>query len=400
MHLDALLAHPAVRRACARVHETDEQTLREQRELVRIPAPSFAEAERAARVRARFEEIGLARIERDEVGNVLARLGDPLEAAAEPVLVAAHLDTVFPAGTDLTPRTRGERIYAPGITDNARGLAALLALARVLADTGICTVRPLLLAATVGEEGVGDLRGVKHLFREGSPLRTAAAFISFDGSGSGRIVHRAVGSLRLRVTVRGPGGHSWADRGTANPVQALATGVAALRELVPPPSTRSALTVTRIGGGTSINSIPADAWAEIDIRSEMPSALSRLEAGVREAVSAAVEASARGRGYRARPLTLSWEVIGDRPSGATDPDSELVRTAVAVTRALGETAELAGSSTDANVPISLGIPAITIGVGGESGGVHTLEEWYCNRGGPRGIERALLIVLAAAGVAG
>lgn len=400
MDLGALLSDPGIRRARARLHETDAETLREQLELVRIPAPSFGEAERAEWVRARFEALGLAGIESDEVGNLLGTLAGAGFPEEPPVLLSAHLDTVFPRETDLTPRTEGERIYAPGITDNARGLAALLAVARVLAEQGVRTRRPLLLVATVCEEGIGDLRGVKHLFRAGSRLRDAAAFLSLDGSGAGRIVHRAIGSRRLRMTVTGPGGHSWADRGAPNPVQALAAAVAALRGIQPPPAARSALTVTRIGGGTSINSIPAEAWAELDLRSDTSRPLARLEEEAREALRAAVDAENRARTRRARTLAHTVEVIGDRPSGETSPESELVRAAVAVTQALGDRADLAASSTDANVAISLGIPAITIGAGGESGGVHTLDEWYCNRGGPRGIERALLVTLAAAGLAG
>ncbi|HEX7240158.1 MAG TPA: M20/M25/M40 family metallo-hydrolase, partial [Longimicrobiaceae bacterium] len=284
MELNALLSHRAVGHARARIHETDADTLREQVELVRVPAPSFAEEERGARVRARFAELGLAEVRVDDVGNVLAALPGAADPEAAPVVLSAHLDTVFPAGTDLTPRHEGDRVYAPGITDNTRGLAALLAVARVLAEAGIRTVRPLLLAATVGEEGIGDLRGVKHLFREGSPLRGAAGFLSLDGSGTGRIVHRAIGSRRLRATVRGPGGHSWADRGAPNPVQALSAAVVAIGAVQPPPGARSAVTVARIGGGTSVNSIPAEAWAEIDLRSDTPLPLVRLEGEVRAAV--------------------------------------------------------------------------------------------------------------------
>ena len=400
MDLGALLSDPEIRRVRARIHETDGETLREQLELVRIPAPSFAEEERAAWVRARFQALGLCGIESDAVGNLIGMLPGAGSPDEPPVILSAHLDTVFPRETDLTPRTEGDRHYAPGITDNARGLAALLAIARVLTEEGVCTRRPLLIVATVCEEGIGDLRGVKHLFREGSRLRRTAAFLSLDGSGAGRIVHRAIGSRRLRVTVSGPGGHSWADRGTPNPVQALSAAVAALRGVQPPPAARSALTVARIGGGTSINSIPAEAWAELDLRSDAPRPLARLEEEVRAALRAAVDAENRARTRRARPLAHAIEVIGDRPSGETSPEAELVRAAVAVTQALGERADLAASSTDANVAISLGIPAITIGAGGESGGVHTLDEWYCNRGGPQGIERALLITLAAAGLAG
>ena len=398
MDLHALLRHPGLQHARARVHETDEITLREQVELVRIPAPSFAEAARAEYVRLRFEELGLEEVAADAAGNLLARLPGTASPAAPPVMVSAHLDTVFPADTDLTPRVEGERIHAPGITDNARGLAGLLAVARILAEARLRTRRPLVLAATVGEEGIGDLRGVKHLFREGSPFRGAAAFVSLDGSGIGRVVHRAVGSHRLRATVTGPGGHSWADRGLASPVQAVAAAVTALRAIRPPATARAALTVARIGGGTSINSIPAEAWLEVDLRAESPAPLARMAAEVRAALRAAVDEESRARRRGTSPLELAVEVIGDRPSGETDPRSPLVHAALEITRMLGERAELAASSTDANVPIALGIPAITIGAGGESGGVHTTGEWYANRGGPAGIERALLLAAMLAGV--
>lgn len=398
MDLHALLRHPGLLRARARVHETDELTLREQVELVRIPAPSFAEEARREHLCRRFRDLGLEEVTTDTAGNLLARLPGAVSPAAPPVIFSAHLDTVFPAETDLTPRVEGERIHAPGITDNARGLAGLLAVARVLAEAGLRTTRPLLLAATVGEEGIGDLHGVKHLFREGSPYRGAAAFVSLDGSGVGRVVHRAIGSHRLRATVRGPGGHSWADRGLASPVQAAAAAVTALRRVRPPVASAASLTVAKIGGGTSINSIPAEAWLELDLRADSPSPLARMTAEVRAALRAAVDEENRTRLRASPPLELAVEVIGDRPSGETDPRAALVRAALEITRALGERAELAASSTDANVPIALGIPAITIGAGGESGGVHTTREWYANRGGPLGIERALLLAAALAGV--
>jgi acetylornithine deacetylase/succinyl-diaminopimelate desuccinylase-like protein len=315
------------------------------------------------------------------------------------VVVAAHLDTVFAAGTDLTPRRENGRIYIPGITDNARGLAGMLAVARVLGRAGVRPKRPVVFVGTVGEEGAGDLRGVKRLFGEGGEVRDAHAFIALDGSGLRRIVHRAIGSRRLRVEVRGPGGHSWADRGAPNPIVALGAAVAELGTLAIPEPSRTGLTVARIGGGTSINAIPDGAWMEMDMRSEAPGVLPRLEASVRAVLAGVVEDENSARRQGSDPLRYRVTVIGDRPSGITQPKEPLVQAASAITYGLGQKPELVGSSTDANVPMSLGIPSIAIGVGGDSGGIHTTDEWYSNENGALGVERALLIILAAAGIA-
>ncbi len=393
MSFRPLFALPAVGRARVLARTAGEKALRQQLELVRIPAPTHDEGERGERVRALLNTLGVAEVRTDEVGNVTAAIPAAAPDGGGPVVLAAHLDTVFPAGTELEPRHDGERIYAPGIADNARGLAGMLAVARAVAESGVRMRRPVVFAATVGEEGAGDLRGVKHLFRPDGPLRGASAFVALDGSGLRRIVHRAIGSRRLRVSVRGAGGHSWADRGTPNPVHALGRAVSAIAALAVPP--RSALTVARIGGGTSINTIPAAAWMEIDLRSEVPEALAALEREVRRLVAAALEDEGRGD----PALEMDVDVIGDRPSGETPADAPLVRAAAEATRAVGERPELVASSTDANLPISLGVPAIAIGVGGESGGIHTTEEWYADARGALGIERALLVALAAAGVA-
>lgn len=390
----------ALRPLRQRVHQSDDDTLAEQLALVRIPAPSFAEEARGEHVLARFREMGLADARRDEVGNVLGTWRGRKGAAGAPVVVAAHLDTVFPAGTDVEPRRKGRRIHAPGITDNCRGLAGMLAVARVLAESAVEATHPVLFAATVGEEGIGDLRGVKHLFREGGGLRDAAAFVALDGSGMRRIVHRAIGSRRLRIEAEGPGGHSWSDRGAPNPVLALAAAAAAIGAMALPHPARSSLTVARIGGGSSINSIPAEAWMELDMRSEATGALGPMEEGVRALLDRAAQAENAARRQGTPPLRTRVQVIGDRPSGETSADHPLVRAAAAVTGSLGSRAELVGSSTDANVPMALGIPSIAIGVGGDSGGIHTLDEWYANDGGALGVERALLVVLAAAEVNG
>jgi tripeptide aminopeptidase len=392
-----LTRHAPLQPLRRQVHQTDDQTLAEQLELVRIPAPPFGEDARGEHVLGRFAALGLGGVRRDEVGNVL---GTWLPGGADgpPVVVAAHLDTVFPAGTAVEPRTSGKRIHAPGITDNCRGLAGMLALARVVTASALRPPRPVLFAATVGEEGIGDLRGVKHLFREGSPLRGASAFIALDGSGLRRIVHRAIGSRRLRIEIDGPGGHSWSDRGAPNPVAALGSAIAGLGGLALPHPDRSALTVARIGGGSSVNAIPEEAWMELDLRSEVPGVLGRMEDEVRAVLARAAEAQNGARRGGTPPLRTRVHLIGDRPSGETSAAHPLVRAAAAITGSLGAQPELVGSSTDANVPMALGIPSIAIGAGGDSGGIHTLDEWYANDGGPSGVERALLVVLAAAGV--
>jgi acetylornithine deacetylase/succinyl-diaminopimelate desuccinylase-like protein len=396
--LAPLLAHPAVRLARDLARATDADTLRDQLAIVRIPAPTFEEGERAREVGARMGAAGLADVRHDDAGNVLASLAGA-DADARPVIVSAHLDTVFPAGTDVDPREDGRRVYAPGVTDNARGLAGMLAVGRILAASRVPLARTLVFAATVGEEGRGDLRGVKHLLRDGAALRGAAAFVALDGSGIRRVVHRAIGSRRLRVEAHGPGGHSWADRGAPNPVQALGRAVAGIAQITLPAPGRTSVTVARIAGGTSVNTVPDAAWMELDLRSEVPEALAEIERLTRFQVDGAVRAENARRRPGDAPLSYEVRVIGDRPSGETDAGSYLVRAAVEATLAVGERPELVSSSTDANFPISLGIPAIAIGVGGDSGGIHTLDEWYANDRGALGVERALLVAIAAAGLA-
>ncbi|MEX2583230.1 MAG: M20/M25/M40 family metallo-hydrolase [Gemmatimonadota bacterium] len=400
MNVQSVISHPMVRTARSAIHSRDRGTVEEQIRIVSIPAPTGLEAERGKYVRQRFQELGLAGIRVDEVGNVIGFLGeDEWLRQGEPVLLTAHLDTIFPDGTAVEPQREGNRIRAPGITDNSRGLAGILAIAEALREARISTDRPLAFVATVGEEGLGDLRGVKHLFRPGSPFLAAAAFISLDGAGIGRIVNRAIGARRWRATVSGLGGHSWGDRGLANPVHALGLAIARVREIRLPDGADFAVNVGRIQGGTSVNAIPSEAWLELDLRSADADTLGSLETEARQALESSVRDEIDGS-TRGVPLVISIETIGDRPCGATPDDDPLVQAAVAATRLLGSVPELTSSSTDANVPIALGIPAIAMGAGGQAGGVHTTDEWYENRGGPVGIERALLTVLAVAGVRG
>ena len=380
-----------------RIRAQDDQTIADMLSIVKIAAPPFGEEQRARFVADQLRALKLA-VSLDEVGNVIAAQNRASDLP--PVIVAAHLDTVFPPETEIAVRHNGTRIYAPGIADNSRGLAAVLAIARVVSEQDFQTRHPLVFVATVGEEGVGDLRGVKHLFRPGSPLRSAVAFVTLDGTGRRRIVYRAIGSRRFRITIGGPGGHSWADWGTANPVHALGIAIGNIDQIDVPRQPRSALTVARIAGGTSVNAVPAEAWCEVDVRSEASNVLVDLEAALRRAVESAVDQVNSRRKRGTAGLKLDVRLIGDRPSGETPLNSAVVRAARSATRTFGFTPELVASSTDANIPISLGVPAIALGAGGESGGTHTVEEWYSNEGGPEGIERALLVVLELAGLEG
>lgn len=398
MNPTEVLGRPAAKRARELISRLEEETFAEQLRIVAIPAPSLQERERAQYVRGRFEALGLRQVHLDEAGNVLGSLPTSRSSAAAPVVVSAHLDTVFGPDTELTPRHVGNKVYAPGITDNARGLAALLSVARSLCESGVETLTPIWFVGTVGEEGNGDLHGTKHLFRPGGELARPAAFIALDGSGIRRIVHRAIGARRLRIEIGGPGGHSWSDWGMANPLHALGKGIERILRLPGPARTQVTLTVARAGGGTTVNAIPTSAWLELDLRGEANRLVAELEAGCRRAFQEVVERENRDRRTGTEPLTLAFLIIGDRPSGQVAETDPLVAAAVAATRIVGARPELVASSTDANVPLSLGIPAVTLGAGGESGGIHTTEEWFCNRDGARGPERALLTLLSVAGV--
>jgi acetylornithine deacetylase/succinyl-diaminopimelate desuccinylase-like protein len=391
-----LLDLPGVRATRDYILATDERTLRDQVELTEIPAPPFGEEARGQRLAELLEEAGLVEVRTDEIGNVVGvRHGRETGA---PLVLAAHLDTVFPAGTDLKVGIEDGVLRAPGISDDGRGLAALLAVARALSETGVTTRRPILFVGTVGEEGNGDLRGVKHLFRDGGPAHDACAFISLDGAGIRTVVNRGLGARRFRVVVRGRGGHSWVDRGMSNPIHALGRAIGALASWPPPSQPAVSLTISRFGGGTSVNTIPVEAWAELDVRSESERHLEVAEERVRAALNRSVDEENSGATDDSQRIDLQITLIGVRPPGATDADSPLVEAALTVSRILEVEASLVSSSTDANLPMSLGIPAITLGAGGEAGGAHTLEEWYRNTRGPEGVCRALYTVLLVAGV--
>ena len=388
-----LLAAERVRRAFRFFESRAEEFTEEQARVCSIPAPPFGEAERAAYLRARFEGLGLAGAKVDEEGNCVAlRRG----ARLRPLLVvSAHMDTVFPEGTDFTVRRERGRMLAPGIADDGCGLAALVALVRALGECSIETEGSVLFVGTVGEEGEGNLRGARHLLQAGEWAKEVDAFVSLDGPGVERITRAALASRRYRVRFRGPGGHSWGDFGAANPVHALGRAVARLTTYPAPASPRTTFNVGRVEGGAGVNVIAGEAAMDVDLRSESTEELGRLDAFFRRAAREAADDENAARRAGAPPLELEIKLIGERPSGETPPGSTLVRVACEATRAVGATPRLDCSSTDANVAISLGVPAVTLGAGGASGNSHTLEEWYDPRGRDAGLKRALLVALAA-----
>ena len=370
----------------------DERILDTQITLSEIPSPTGGEQARGAWVGERFRHIGLANVRIDDVGNVLGTRVGVTDLA--PVVVCAHLDTIFPAGTPVAVERDGPHLRGPGIVDNSRGLAAMLALAEAIDGASLRTRRPVLFTATVGEEGAGDLRGVKHLFATASAL--PAACIALDGAGDERIVTRALGARRFHIAFHGEGGHSWASFGVANPVHAAGATAAKLAALPLPRTPRTTLSVCRIGGGISVNAIPGVAWLEVDLRSSSADVLARCAADIHQAVRVAAHEENSRRTPGTIPLSFTIDIIGDRPCGDMDDAHPLVLAAIQATTIVGKTPELATASTDANVPISLGIPAVAIGAGGRGGGIHTSAEWYDNTNGAIGLSRALALVIAAA----
>ena len=391
-----LAAVPDVERACRFFTEHAAGITDEHATICAIPSPPFGEAARAEYLAARFRQCGLTEARIDAEGNCVAlRRGRTLRPL---LVVSAHLDTVFPAGTDFSIRYAHGKMLAPGIADDGCGLAALLALARALEACAIETQGSLLFVGTVGEEGAGNLRGVRHLLTGGEWASEVDAFISLDGPGVERITHAALGSRRYRVRYTGTGGHSWGDFGVANPVHALGRAVARLAAYPAPSTPRTTFNVGRIEGGAGVNVIPCEALMDVDLRSESADELGRLDAFFRRIAREAADDENSMRRAGAPPLELEVKLIGDRPSGVTPPDAPLVRLAEAATRAVGHRPRLDCSSTDSNIPISLGIPAVTIGAGGASGNSHTLEEWYDPRGRETGLRRALLVMLGTVGL--
>ena len=366
-----------------------------QARLTGIPAPPFQEAERASAVKPLLAEAGLS-VEIDKAGNVIGELRGTDEK--EIIIVAAHLDTVFPAGTDVKVHRDGTRMSAPGISDNGAGLAALLALARAVHSAHLKPQRTILFVADVGEEGEGNLRGMRALVEAyRSKLK---AVVVLDGSGTDHVTTKALASRRLEALITGPGGHSWSDFGMPNPINALVRGSVRFINTKVPPTPRTTFNIGQIEGGTSVNSVPHEARLKVDIRSESEDELVRLEAALRECMAAGVRDEMESARDRSKGK-LEWkvELLGSRPGGELKPDSPLLAALHAADEFVGNQSRIERSSTDANIPLSMGIDAIAIGAGGNGGGAHSLQEWYDSAGRESGLKRALLAVLGISGIA-
>jgi acetylornithine deacetylase/succinyl-diaminopimelate desuccinylase-like protein len=392
-----LIFYPQIQQAFDFIIEANEEFTDELIRICEIPAPPFKEEARAAYIKQRFEELGLTNVHTDSEGNIIAeRRGT---SSGPNLIVSAHLDTVFPEGTDVRVRRDGRKFFAPGIADDSCGVMSLVALAQALNAAAIETEGTIYFVATVGEEGQGNLRGVRYLFTEGEFQSGVDAFISLDGPGVERITSRALGSRRYRIAINGPGGHSWGDFGVVNPVHALGRAIARFATYTAPISPRTSYNVGIIEGGQSVNSIPETAGMTVDIRSTSREEIDKLEAYLRRVIELAVREENSQRALSGTTLSYSIDAAGDRPSGETPIDSHIVQTAIECSRALGIEPRLDCSSTDSNIPISLGIPAITIGAGGISNNCHTLAEWYDPAGRELGLKRLFLLTVALTGLA-
>jgi tripeptide aminopeptidase len=394
-----LASSPEVRAAFERFHSQESQFALWQMEAAKVAAPPFGEAARGAWLADRFRELGLIDVHVDEVGNVF---GIRPGYGGHFVALSAHIDTVFPAATPLNIRQQGSRLYGPGVSDNGAGIAAMLAVASVLGSTRITHALPFVFIGNVGEEGEGDLRGMRHVFATPRWRDAIAYSVIVDGAGADTVVAEALGSRRFEVIVRGPGGHSWSDFGTPNPIIAIARTIERFTQTPVPASPKTTFNVGVIRGGTSVNSIPESASMRVDLRSTSMAEIDRMERALRVALDHSVAAenlAAAQQGGR-KPQVVQSEVveIGNRPAGELAQDARLLKVIRAVDAQLGNTAQVQRASTDANIPLSLGRQAIAIGGGGSGGGAHTLQEWFDCNGRELGLRRILLTMLTLSGV--
>ena len=374
------------------------ETTEEQIRITEIPAPPFQESARSTYMKKLLASTGL-RVETDGLGNVI---GEWPGSSPVILMLTAHLDTVFPAGTDVRVKRAGGRLLAPGISDNGTGLAALVALANAFREAKIKTNLTILFVADVGEEGEGNLRGMRALVE--SYKKRLKYIIALDGSATEYVTTAALASRRVEIAITGPGGHSWSDFGTPNPIHALGRGIARFVSARVSEAPRTSFNIGEIDGGTSVNTIPSSAKMKVDLRSESESDLSKLEVYLRDSVKAGIDeemsaARERGMASGANLLNLKIEVLGVRPAGDLPENSPLLAALQAADNQLGNRSRHERSSTDANIPLSMGIPAISLGAGGRSGGAHTLDEWYDPAGRELGLQRVALTVLSLAGLA-
>jgi tripeptide aminopeptidase len=386
----------SVHTAFSYLHNQEMEFRRWQRELTEIPAPPFGEAARSEWLHKRFTALDLENVQCDDLGNVLGFLhytpGAPL------IGISAHLDTVFPQGTALQTREEANKLYGPGISDNAAGVTALLAVAHALKRTQLRLATNILFIGNVGEEGEGNLRGMRHLFAS-SPWRdTIQSLLVIDGAGTDTYVNQALGSRRFEITFRGPGGHSWSDFGVPNPIVLLSRALARFSEVQAPESPRTTFNVGVISGGTSVNSIPESATARVDLRSASMEELQKLENRLRECAAEAWREAPMSHRSGELKVTLAIESIGDRPAAELPPDARILQIVRAADKHLRIESFPRLASTDANVPLALGIEATTIGAGGDGGGAHTVREWFDCTNRDLGLKRILLVLLALTGV--
>lgn len=392
-----IVASPKIKAAFAHIEENHQRGIDELIELTEIPAPPFGEEIRVARFAEMLKETGFGEVTTDEVGNVIARR--PGKKGDRVIAVGAHVDTVFPIETDVTVRREGNTYTAPGIGDNTRAMVMLLEIARAMVANDIHADADILLIGNVGEEGLGDLRGVRHLFRDGA--EKIDAFIAIDGGRRNRIVYAAIGSIRYRVTFEGPGGHSWGAFGLGNPHHALGRAIEefdiAAAEVVKT-GERTTYNVGRIGGGTSVNSVPFASWMEIDMRSGDPAKLEEIDGVLKASVMKALNEENEGRS-RGDELTVEMRPVGNRPAGKGDLEAPLVKRSAAAMKVFGLEPDFRASSTDANIPISLKVPAVTLSRGGVTRGAHSLDESWTDDQTSVSTKLAMSVILSEAGLA-
>lgn len=399
MRVAEIMDSPAYRKMVAVLEAEHERTVADIVTLTEIPAPPFGEGPKGAHYLEMLRAHGLEDVELDGIGNAMGlRRGagnGPL------IVVAAHLDTVFPAGTDVKVRREGTKLFAPGVGDDTRSLAVLLAYVRAMDAAGVRTASDILFVGDVGEEGLGDLRGIRHLFTEGKYKDRIKAFFTVDSPEMEGLVVGGVGSKRYRAMFRGPGGHSFGAFGLVSPAFAMSQAMLELSRIAVPAAPKTTFSASVFGGGTSVNAIPNEVWAEVDLRSEAPVELARLERRFLAILEQAAAAENHARSTEQGAISVEAKLIGDRPAGSTGMDTEIVKHSTAALQAHGFTVRHAYSSTDANIPMSLGIPAVKIGSGGTGGRGHSLDEWIDVEptNSVRGMAAGLTAILAVAGIA-